>query len=36
MDENKLTCNHCNKELTSSENPECCSDCWEENKEYYE
>ena len=32
--ENK--CDWCNKELTLGDNPNCCSDCWEENARYYE
>jgi hypothetical protein len=30
------TCDMCGKLLTEGEHPNCCSDCWDENKEYYE
>ena len=29
-------CDMCGKELTIGDDPNCCSDCWDENKEYYE
>jgi hypothetical protein len=29
-------CDWCNKELTASDHPDCCSDCWQENAQYYE
>ena len=29
-------CDWCNKELTTGDHPNCCSDCWEENARYYE
>ena len=34
--ENKPNCDHCGVELTIGDNPNCCSDCWEENAKYYE
>ena len=29
-------CDMCDKLLTEGEHPNCCSDCWCANKEYYE
>ena len=29
-------CDWCNKELTAGDHPDCCSDCWQENAQYYE
>ena len=36
-EEEKLNrCDMCDKLLTEGEHPNCCSDCWCANKEYYE
>ena len=36
-EEEKLKkCDMCDKLLTEGEHPNCCSDCWCANKEYYE
>lgn len=35
-EEKKKLCDMCNKELTIGDDPNCCSECWDENKEYYE
>ena len=32
----KPDCDHCGTELTIGDHPSCCSNCWEENAEYYE
>ena len=36
MNKDKPDCDHCGTELTVGDHPSCCSDCWEENAEYYE
>ena len=36
MNKDKTDCDHCGVELTLRDNPNCCSDCWEENAKYYE
>ena len=36
MNKDKPDCDHCGAELTASDHPSCCSDCWEENAKYYE
>ena len=30
MNKDKPNCDHCGVELTIGDNPNCCSDCWEE------
>ena len=36
MNKDKPDCDHCGAELTLGDHPDCCSNCWEENAEYYE
>tara|TARA_Y100000310_G_scaffold278896_1_gene297691 strand:+ start:323 stop:433 length:111 start_codon:yes stop_codon:yes gene_type:complete len=36
MNKDKPDCDHCGKELTVGDHPSCCSNCWEENAQYYE
>ena len=36
MNKDNPDCDHCGVELTLGDHPSCCSDCWEENAQYYE